>query len=244
MKCMSVIVPVLTECFHYDLNVLGGLNHSSALVMSAVTANVHEEFVSMANSIINKYFTKILSNNQTLIHKKWSAVRWIIENIIVLAMERMEKYYTLMEYLSGNQRTYLLTSLGANIAALVTGSSVIGNWAYSYVAGHLIKEGWLRTGTAGYDMPAHIRFPSSCSLRLEEGGISELEACNTPYLSLTPGTAFAKVGIAYCAALGRGDPWVASPLIKVAFSDKSLSFDFKKPFDTIIKGIEELEGGG
>ncbi|NHI91540.1 MAG: hypothetical protein EAX96_03485 [Candidatus Lokiarchaeota archaeon] len=243
VKCMGVIVPILTECFHYDLEVFGGLNHSNALLISTVTANVTEEFLGMVNSIIARYFTKILQTNKKLIDKKWGAIRWVIENIIILAMERMEKYFTLMEYLSGDQRTYILTNIGANIAALLTGSSVVGNWAYNYVAGHLIKEGWTRSGTAGFDMPAHIGFPASCALRLEEGGISELHGMNSPYLSMTPGNALAKVGIAYCAALGRGDPWVASPLVKVAFSDKSLSFNFKDPYDSLIKGIEEIEKG-
>ncbi|MHA1799458.1 MAG: hypothetical protein ACTSVY_13515 [Candidatus Helarchaeota archaeon] len=242
IKCMSVIIPILTECFHYDLEVLGGFNHSTALVISTVTANITEEFVGMINSIVASYFTRILKNKQTLVQKKWGAIRWLIENVVILAMERMEKYYTLMEYLNGDQRTYILTSLGANLAALLTGSSVIGSWAYSYVAGHLIKEGWLRSGTAGFTMPAHVGFPSSCSLRLEEGGIPELHGMNSP-VAITPGNAYAKVGIAYCAALGRGDPWVASPLVKVAFSDKSLSFNFKDPRESLIKGIEEIEKG-
>ncbi|MDD1778524.1 MAG: methyl-coenzyme M reductase subunit alpha, partial [Candidatus Helarchaeota archaeon] len=151
----------------------------------------------------------------------------------------MEKYPTMMEFLwSGIQRTFLLGSMAANMAALLTGSTTAGLWALRYTNALLVKEGWLRSA-AGDEMVDHIGMPNSCSLRLEEGGLPELQGMNSPANVFGIAQAYGMAGLGYCAALARGDPWVCSPIIKVAFADPSLKFNFKDPLADIIAGAQK-----
>jgi methyl-coenzyme M reductase alpha subunit len=157
--------------------------------------------------------------------------------MVISAMEKLEKLGSSMEFLAtGAEKTYILGAIGGNIAGLLTGSPTAGIWGMNYSRGLLIREGWLRTGEAGNDMQEHLGLPFSCGLKLEEGGLMELKGMNTPYLASTIGHAFGLIGATYCAALGRGSPWVSSPLIKVAFADPNLNFNFASPKAEIIKG--------
>ncbi|MHA1145337.1 MAG: hypothetical protein ACTSRW_11415 [Candidatus Helarchaeota archaeon] len=239
--CLGVIVPVLTEQFWLDQEKLGSIGFGTQFLMSLIIGDAYEEFMAMYNEIIHKFFTRILSKQKHLVPSMWKSIRWVIENVVITAMERIEKYNTVTEYFSGNQLTFMLSCLGGNVAALLTGSSKVGDWGLAYTRGILIREGWLRTGTSGFDMPAHIDMAASCSLRLEEGGLAELQGLRNPYNAKTFGYAPAKVSLAYCAALGRGDPWVISPFVKAAFADPSLTFNFKNPKESLIKGAEEVK---
>lgn len=241
LECLTIIVPVLTEQFWMDYKILGGYGYGTQLLMSLITGDAYGQFMCMFNQIVHKFFTRIISRGKHLLPKKWKSIRWVIENVVAMAMDKIEKYHTVLEYFSGEQLTFLLSCLGGNIAALLTGSSKIGDWGLAYTRSILIREGWLRTGTAGFDMPAHLDLPNSCSLRLEEGGLAELQGLRSPYNSKIAGYATAKASLAYCAALGRGDPWVVSPFVKAAFSDPHLTFNFKDPRQSLIKGAEEVK---
>ncbi|NVM01454.1 MAG: hypothetical protein HWN67_03915 [Candidatus Helarchaeota archaeon] len=235
--CLATIIPIITEQFWHDLYLLGGRGYSTALLTSAICGDVYGEFLDMMIEIIQKYFVKLVGAGKKTYPVKWDSIKWVIETMISNAMEKLEKLNTSLEFLaSGDEKTYIIGSIGGNIAALLTGSPTAGAWGLNYSRSLLIKEGWLRTGEAGNDMPDYLGLPYSCSLKLEEGGLLELRGMNTPYLASTIGNAFGLVGATYCAALGRGDPWVCSPLIKVAFADPHLKFDFSSPKEEIIKG--------
>jgi methyl-coenzyme M reductase alpha subunit len=139
---------------------------------------------------------------------------------------------------SGLQRTFLIGSIAANIASLLTGSTTAGIWGLRYTNALLTKEGWLRS-SSGDEMIDHIGMPNSCSIRLEEGGLPELQGLNTPLNIYGVVQAYAMAGIGYSAALARGDSWVCSPIIKVAFADPHLKFNFKDPFESIIAGAKQ-----
>lgn len=87
-------------------------------------------------------------------------------------------------------------------------------------------------------MVDHLGMPNSCSLRLEEGGLPELQGMNSPANVLGIAQAYGMAGVGYCAALARGDPWVCSPIIKAAFADSSLKFNFKNPLADITAGAQ------
>lgn len=58
-----------------------------------------------------------------------------------------EKYPTLYEMLwSGALRALLSGFFWGAVASLITGDSMIGQQAFNYVVGNVMKEGWLRTG--------------------------------------------------------------------------------------------------
>ncbi|MHC1591653.1 MAG: coenzyme-B sulfoethylthiotransferase subunit alpha, partial [Candidatus Helarchaeales archaeon] len=239
LGCLNVIAPVLLEQFWMDQQVLGGFGYGTQMLMALIIGEAYDEFLSMTNEIIHKFFTRILAKGQKQVPKKWKSIRWVVENVVITALEKIEKYYTVLEYFSANQFTFMLSCLGGNVAALLTGSSKIGDWALAYTRAIILREGWLRTGTAGFDMPAHIDMGTSCSLRFEEGGLAELQGMRSPFNARIPGYATAKASIAYSAALGRGDPWVVSPFVKAAFSDPHLKFNFKNPKESLMKGAEE-----
>ncbi|MHA1299809.1 MAG: hypothetical protein ACTSO9_10270 [Candidatus Helarchaeota archaeon] len=237
LGCLAVIIPIITEQFWYDLYIYGGKGYSTALLTSAICGDIFNEFLDIMVEIIQKYFVKVLKTGKNTYPIKWDSIRWVIEMMVISAMEKLEKLYTAMEFLAtGNEKIYLLGAIGGIITALLTGSSTAGAWGLNYSRSLLIREGWLRTGEAGYDLPDHLGLPFSCSLKLEEGGLLELKGMNTPYLSSTIGQAFGMVSVAYSAALSRGDPWVCSPLIKVAFADPNLNFNFSNPKEEIIRG--------
>jgi len=178
-------------------------------------------------------------NKQKVVPTRWYNLRWVIETVVHEVMTTLEKYPTVMELLwSGAQRTFLLGSIAANIASLLSGSPTAGLWGLRYANALLVKEGWLRS-SAGIEMVDHIGMANSCSLRLEEGGLPELQGLNTPLNIYGMAQVYAMAGAGFCAALARGDPWVCSPIVKVAFADSNLKFNFKDPLKDIIAGAQK-----
>jgi len=238
MGCMSVIVPVLLEIWS-GLYVSGNFNLTPGLMAASFCADIQEDFLDVLANLIHKYFSRIRQYKQDVTPTRWYNLRWVIETMVHEIMTTLEKYPTAMELLgSGIQRTFLLGSIAANIASLLTGSPTAGLWGLRYSNALIVKEGWLRSA-AGNEMVDHIGMANSCSLRLEEGGLPELQGLNTPLNVYGLAQAYAMVGAGYCAALARGDAWVCSPIIKVAFADSSLKFNFKDPLKDIIAGVEK-----
>jgi methyl-coenzyme M reductase alpha subunit len=238
LGCLGIIVPVLSEMWT-GLYGSDNFNLTPGLVVASICADIQEDFLDIMTNLISKYFSRITRDNIHLVPTRWYNLRWVIETIIHEIMTTMEKYPTMMELLwSGIQRTFLLGSIAANMAALLTGSTTAGLWALRYSNALLVKEGWLRSA-AGDEMVDHIGMPNSCSLRLEEGGLPELQGMNSPANIFGIAQAYGMAGIGYCAALARGDPWVCSPIIKVAFADPALKFNFKNPLADIIAGAQK-----
>ncbi len=238
ISCLGIIVPVLSEMWN-GLYHTGSYNLTPALVAASFCADIQEDFLDVLTNLASKYFSRITRDNRHLVPTKWYNLRWIIETIVHEIMTTLEKYPTAMELLwSGIQRTFLIGSIAANTAAILTGSTTAGLWGLRYTNSLLIKEGWLRSA-GGHEMVDHIGMPNSCSLRLEEGGLPELQGLNTPLNVFGIAQTYAMAGIGYCAALARGDPWVCSPIIKVAFADPHLKFNFKDPFKDIIAGAQK-----
>lgn len=236
--CMSVIVPALTEIWN-GLYISGSFNLMPALVAASFCADIQEDFLDILANLTHKYFSRIQKYEQTIAPTRWYNLRWVIETIVHEIMTTLEKYPTAMELLwSGIQRTFLLGAVAANISSLLTGSTTAGLWGLRYTNSLLVREGWLRS-SAGDEMVDHIGMPNSCSIRMEEGGLPELQGLNTPLNTYGLAQAYALAGVGYCAALARGDPWVCSPIIKVAFADDNLKFNFKDPLKDIINGTQQ-----
>ena len=235
---MSIIVPVLTEMWN-GLYTSGNFNLTTALVAASFCADIQEDLLDILVNLSSKYFGRITRDKLKVVPTRWYNLRWVIETIVHEAMTTLEKYPTAMELLwSGLQRTFLLGSIAANMASILTGSTTAGLWGLRYTNSLLTKEGWLRSA-AGDEMVDHIGMPNSCSIRLEEGGLPELQGLNTPLNVYGIAQAYALAGVGYCAALARGNAWVCSPIIKVAFSDPHLKFNFGDPLKDIIAGVEK-----
>ena len=176
---------------------------------------------------------------------KWDAIRPFIHMLVHMVMDMLDKYPTMMEFLwGGAHRIYPIGSVGS-FGAFLTGDSLIGLQGVHYCIGVLAKEGWLRTGWSGQEVQHHAGPPYSCSLRAEEGGVPELRGLNYPIVSYTAVGSSQSTNCTYAAMLGRGSAWTTSPLIKVAFADCDLAFDFGHPIHEFVKGAaREFEPAG
>ncbi|MHA1694126.1 MAG: hypothetical protein ACTSXT_15065 [Candidatus Helarchaeota archaeon] len=236
--CVGVIAPILTNFWDgYQLS--GGANILDNVVIDTFTGGIFDDFIDIMNDMMNKYYSRIVKIGMNLMPTRWYNLRWPVENMVNIVMETMEKYPSAMETLKlGIQKMYIIGLLAGIMASLLSGSSTAGLWAIDYAISLLVKEGWCRTGTTGYEIINQLGLPYSCSLRIEEGGLPELRGMNNFHQIHSIGSAVPRIAVLYAAALARGDAWVSSPLIKVVFNDPHLSFDFKDPISAIIKGTK------
>jgi methyl-coenzyme M reductase alpha subunit len=128
---------------------------------------------------------------------------------------------------------------------MLTGSSTMGLWGGNYTIAYAMKEGWLRTGWAGQEIQDHMGMTYLCSFRPEEGNITEMHGENYPMHSYSAGHGNQRAAANYGAMMGRGSAWCMSPVVKVAFADPHLAFDFRRPRYCIAKaGIKEFVPDG
>ena len=88
------------------------------------------------------------------------------------------------------------------------------------------KERHGRLGFYGYDLQDQCGSANSFSYRSDEGLPFELRGPNYPNYAMNVGHLCGYAGIAAAPHAARGDAFACSPLIKVAFADKNLPFDF------------------
>lgn len=237
----GAIGAVLYDQIWLSFYMSGGIGFSSAVASAAYCGNVLEEFTDQTTEIFHKY-----SSRMKKIPNKWETIRWMIDLVIQYIMETYEKYPTLTEFhWGGAHRISLIGDLAASVGAMMTGSATMGVMAMHYAIGLLMKEGWGRTGWAGQEVQDHAGLAYLSSLRMDEGVVPELRGCNYPIASYTAGHAGGYVGASIGAAFGRGDAWACSPVVKVAFSDPDLVFDFRKPRLAIAKAaLRQFEPAG
>jgi methyl-coenzyme M reductase alpha subunit len=237
----GAIGAVLTDQYWLSFYMSGGIGFSTTVASTAYCGNVLEEFSDMIATIFWKY-----SKYKDLIKPKWETVRWILDMVIQYMMETYEKFPALCEYhWGGAHRVSLIGDMSASIVSMMTGSTIMGIQAMHYAIGLLLKEGWLRTGWAGQEVQDHAGTPYACSLRIEEGVLPELRGLNYPISSYTAGHAAGYVGASIAAAVGRGAAYSTSPVVKVAFSDPDLVFDFRHPRKAIAKAaLGQFEPAG
>ena len=142
------------------------------------------------------------------------------------AMEMYEKYPAAMEaHFGGSQRATVAAAATGIACAMATGNSDFGvNGWYLSMLQH--RERWGRLGFYGYDLQDMCGAANSFSYRSDEGLPFELRGPNYPNYAMNVGHLSGYAGIAAASHAARGDAFACSPLIKVAFADKNLPFDF------------------
>jgi len=148
------------------------------------------------------------------------------------------------DHFGGSQRTAVVSAAAGCSVAFATGNSNAGinGWYLSQI---LHKEAHSRLGFYGYDLQDQCGASNSLSIRSDEGLIHELRGPNYPNYAMNVGHQPEYAGIAQAPHAARGDAFCVNPLIKVAFADDNLAFDFKNPRKSIAKGAlrEFLPGG-
>ncbi len=232
----TIIASILSN-FWDGYKIAGGSNIVDRISISSFVGGVFDDILDILNDMLNKYFSRIVKVGMKAMEPRWSNIRWPVENMVHIVMETMEKYPSAMEFLrNGDQKTYIISLIAGIMGSILSGSSTTGLWAIDYAISLLVKEGWCRSGTSGNEVINQLGLPYSCSFRIEEGGIPELRGMNRFHQIVSIGSAAPRIVTLYAAALARGDAWVCSPLIKAAFADPHLAFDFRNPRNEILKG--------
>jgi methyl-coenzyme M reductase alpha subunit len=110
---------------------------------------------------------------------------------------------------------------------------------------YLHKEQHSRLGFYGYDLQDQCGASNVFSIRNDEGLPLELRGPNYPNYAMNVGHQGEYAGIAQAPHAARKDAFVFNPLVKIAFADDSLVFDFTKPREMFAKGaLREFEAAG
>jgi methyl-coenzyme M reductase alpha subunit len=159
----------------------------------------------------------------------WDLIKDIGTEVSLYGLEQYEKYPALMEdHFGGSQRAAVVAAGAGVSVSLATGNSTAGVNAW-YLSQIMHKEEMGRLGFYGYDQQDQCGAANSFSWRSDEGLPFNLRGVNYPNYALNVGHQSAHVGIVSSAHGGRGDAWTTNPLIKIAFADKNLVFDFTHP---------------
>jgi len=159
----------------------------------------------------------------------WDLIKELGTDVSLYGLEQYEKYPALMETHFGGSQRAAVVAAGAGVAvSLATGHSTAGINAW-YLSQLLHKEEMGRLGFYGYDQQDQCGSVNSFSYRSDEGLPFNLRGTNYPNYALNVGHQSAYCGIVSAAHGGRNDAWTTNPLVKVAFADKNLIFDFTHP---------------
>ncbi|RWX73849.1 MAG: Methyl coenzyme M reductase alpha subunit [Candidatus Methanosuratincola subterraneus] len=159
----------------------------------------------------------------------WDLIKDVATEVTLYGLEQYERFPALMETHFGGSQRAAVVAAGAGVAvSLATGNCTAGinGW---YMSQLLHKEEMGRLGFYGYDQQDQCGSANSFSYRSDEGLPFNLRGVNYPNYALNVGHQSAHTGIVQAAHSGRGDAWTTNPLIKIAFADKDLKFDFTHP---------------
>ncbi|MDO5851104.1 MAG: coenzyme-B sulfoethylthiotransferase subunit alpha [Methanobacteriaceae archaeon] len=171
-------------------------------------------------------------------------VKDIANEVTLYSLEQYETPALLEDHFGGSQRAAVAAAASGCSCAFATGNSNAGvnGW---YLSQLLHKEGHSRLGFYGYDLQDQCGSSNSLSIRSDEGLIHELRGPNYPNYAMNVGHQPEYAGIAQAPHAARGDAFCTNPLIKVAFADKNLLFDWTAPRKSIAKGaIREFMPSG
>ena len=157
-------------------------------------------------------------------------VKDIATETTLYGLESYEKFPTTLEdHFGGSQRatTVALTSAGAVGLATGNAQAALSGW---YLSMYLHKEAHGRLGFYGYDLQDQCGATNVFSLASDEGCQAELRGANYPNYAMNVGHqgGYAS-GCVASAHAGRGDAFCVNPLVKTAFADELINFDFADP---------------
>jgi methyl-coenzyme M reductase alpha subunit len=109
----------------------------------------------------------------------------------------------------------------------------------------LQKELYARTGWGGQEAIHHPAMPIAASVLLDEGMPTEINGINVPFRSPYGDSPIYAMITSIAAHEVRMDAWALSPIVKVAFADPDLVFDFRNIRESVAKGaLREFKPAG
>jgi methyl-coenzyme M reductase alpha subunit len=206
---------------------------------AAYTDNVLDDFTYFGKEYVeDKYGMTEAPNNMDTVLDVGSEVTFY-------ALEQFEDYPALLETVfGGSQRASLVAAAAGCSTAFATGNAQTGLSAW-YLSMYLHKEQHSRLGFYGYDLQDQCGASNVFSIRGDEGLPTELRGANYPNYAMNVGHQGEYAGIAQAAHSARGDAFALNPLVKIAFADKNLTFDFAEVRAQFAKGaLREFEPDG
>ncbi len=161
------------------------------------------------------------------------------------ALEQFEDYPALLETIfGGSQRASIVAAAAGCSTAFATGNAQTGLSGW-YLSMYLHKEQHSRLGFYGYDLQDQCGASNVFSIRGDEGLPLEARGANYPNYAMNVGHQGEYAGISQAAHSARGDAFTFQPLVKIAFADDNLVFDFTNVRGEFAKGaLREFEPAG
>ena len=171
-------------------------------------------------------------------------VQDIANEVTLYSLEQYEIPTLLEDHFGGSQRASVVGAAAGVSVAFATGNANAGvnGW---YLSQLLHKETHSRLGFYGFDLQDQCGSSNSLAIRGDEGLMHELRGPNYPNYAMNVGHQPEYAGIAQAPHAARGDAFCTNPLIKIAFADDNLAFDFANPRACIAKGaLREFAADG
>lgn len=167
----------------------------------------------------------------------FASIADISKHMNIFMEERWEEYPALMEaHWSSYTRNALMQEMSGDACAWATGNADLGRMGgYLCVYHQRAYQG--RSGWYSYDSIPLQDLSSKWTMRPEYGIVEELLANN--YTAVNPQIFNgSQLCTCYCASAhaARGDAYTTNPLVKVAFADPSLTFDWARPRKCVVDG--------
>ncbi len=161
------------------------------------------------------------------------------------ALEQYEDYPALLEtHFGGSQRASVVSAASGISTAFATGNAQTGLSAW-YLSMYLHKEQHSRLGFYGFDLQDQCGAANVFSIRNDEGLPLEMRGPNYPNYAMNVGHQGEYAGIAQAPHSARKDAFAFNALVKIAFADPSLSFDYGNVRAEFAKGaLREFEPAG
>ena len=207
---------------------------------AAYTDDILDDFTYYGVDYINKKYGGIAEAPATM-----DTVLDVGTEVTLYALEQYDDYPTLLEdHFGGSQRAGVGAAGTAISCSLATGHAQAGlsGW-YLHMLLHKEKHG--RLGFYGYDLQDQCGSTNTFSIRGDEGEPLELRGPNYPNYAMNVGHQGEYAGISAEAHYAVGDAYVLNPLVKVAFADPSLKFDYSRVREEYAKGaLREFSPAG
>ncbi|HEC56768.1 MAG TPA: coenzyme-B sulfoethylthiotransferase subunit alpha [Candidatus Syntrophoarchaeum butanivorans] len=232
MEAMA-ISGVVYGLIWFDSYVLGGIGGANTF-SSPFTNNLLDDFAYHISDWVKDRYGGLASARPS-----FEVVKEVTEEVNFYGMEQYDTYPLLLEHHWGGViRLLNLNAASAIGVGFATGNSTAALLAVYYSGAFIQKEAWGRHNVGIGDAPDQINIANLISVRPDEGVIPELRSPNIPEDSVSASIFVPSPAACFSAHRARGDAWCLSPVVKVAFADPSLVFDFRHVREEIARGTK------
>ncbi|MHC1636344.1 MAG: coenzyme-B sulfoethylthiotransferase subunit alpha [Candidatus Methanospirareceae archaeon] len=229
---------VAMESAYYDIGYLhnylagGSSGWAQVMITQGYCSDIDEEFSYNTLEAVTVRCFMPLNMAPLSLDSMYAAT----EQLVKYGIEFFDKQPIEQETLYGHlQRVKLIAAVCGASSCYFQRNPIIGHPGFDYAL-LLLKENYNRLGFYAQDAPHQQGFFYSFSLLGEVGSPLELRGFNCPTWAWS--VAYGSAGVAYCNGphylCGHG--YSCNPVVKVAFADPNLLFDFRYVRKMIAKG--------